>query len=367
MKSVKINPPYISLTSSLQKLMRRENLSAEEAKRAFATILKEDREGYFITAFLTAMSTKGETGEELYGLYQALSEFCPKLEVGIDSDKITDLSGTGGSKLKTINVSTAASFVVAAAGFKVAKQAFPGITSPTGSADVFRAFGIDVFKINREKIKMALNEIGIVPYNTAFGLAEKWEAIRKFGEINIKYLNIVNPLHVMINIFSPIPMKRRIYGVFSDKYLESLVDLLQRLGYKKGMVFYGLDGLCEISNIGPTKIIEFEGTKRKEYIVMPEDFGIKKARYEDIKAISPEQNIKDFVRILLGKEKGPKRDMVLLNAAASLYVMDGVKDMKEGVEVARKLIEEGKAWEKLEKLVFLLGDPGKLKVWEEKI
>jgi anthranilate phosphoribosyltransferase len=93
--------------------MERENLSAEEAREAFAMILKEDKEGYFITAFLTAMSTKGETGEELYGLYQAMSKFCLRLEVEIDPDKITDLSGTGGSKLKTINVSTAASFVVA--------------------------------------------------------------------------------------------------------------------------------------------------------------------------------------------------------------------------------------------------------------
>jgi len=351
----------------LCKMIEGEDLTAEEAKKSFASIIREEKDSYFLTAFFAILSTKGETTEELYGLCQALSEFCPHLTVGIDPNVITDLSGTGGGKLKTINVSTAASFIVASAGFKVAKQAFPGITSPTGSADIFRTFGIDVFRITAKQIKECLINVGIVPYNVVFSLAKGLENIRNFGKLQFeKGLAFRTPMHLISNIFSPMEIKRRIYGMFTEKYLNTIGDLLQKLGYVKGMVFHGLDGLCEISNIGPTKIIEFDKIERKEYTVAPEDFGIKRANYKEIKAISPEQNVMDFLRILSGKEKAAKRDIVALNAAASLYVMERTKDIKEGILIAKDLIEKGKAWEKLENLISLIGEPKKLEYWKEK-
>lgn len=351
----------------LNKMMEGESLTPEETRRAFATIIREEKDSYFLAAFFAILSTKGETADELYGLCQALSEFCPKPKMRIDPNNITDLSGTGGAKLKTINVSTAASFVVASAGPKVAKQAFPGISSPTGSADMFRAFGIDVLSLDINQIRKCLTNVGISPYNVVFSIATGLENIKNFGRLQFeKGLAIRTPMHLMSNIFSPIEMRRRIYGMFTGKYLSIVAELLQKLGYVKGMVFHGLDGLCEISNIGLTKIVEFNETERKEYTVGPEDFGIRKAIYEEIKPISPEQNVIDFVRILFGKEKGAKRDIVLLNAAASLYVMEKAKDIKEGIQIAKNLIEEGKAWGKVENLVSSIGEPEKLADWKEK-
>jgi len=352
----------------LHKIMERENLTTEEAHKIFTTIIKKDREGYFFTAFFTAISSKGETAEELYGLCRALSEFCPKLDVGLDPNTVTDLSGTGGSKLKTINVSTAASFIVASSeDIKVAKQAFPGITSPTGSADIFQAFGINVFSVSRELVKECLHKVGIVPYNVVFSLAEGIDNLRNFGRLQFeKGLAIRTPMHLIANIFSPIEMKRRIYGMFSENYLHVIAELLQKMGYEKGIVFHGRDGLCEISNIGPTKIVEFDKNKREEYIVNPEDFGIKRAKYENIKATNPEQNIIDFLRILSGREKGAKADIVFLNAGASLYVMEKVRDIKDGIEMAKNLIEAGNPLKKLTELVSLIGDKEKLEMWKEK-
>jgi anthranilate phosphoribosyltransferase len=355
------------IISTLHKIIEKENLTSEEIKEAFTTIIREDREGYFLLAFFTALSTKGETAEELYGLCQSLSRFCPELNIEIDPNIVTDLSGTGGAKLKTINVSTAASFIVAATGIKVAKQAFPGITSPTGSADVFQNFGIDIFNVNRDILKKCLHKVGIVPYNVVFGLAKGIDNLRNFGRLQFeKGLAIRTPMHLIANIFSPIKMKRRIYGMFNEKYLFVTAELLQKLGYTKGVVFYGLDGLCEISNIGQTKVVEFDRTKIEEYTIEPKDFGIKRAKYEDIKAINPEQNIIDFLKVISGKEKGPKADMVFLNAAASLYVLEKSKDIKEGIDIAKNLVKEGKPLQKLTDLVSLIGNKEMLEEWKEK-
>jgi anthranilate phosphoribosyltransferase len=132
------------------------------------------------------------------------------------------------------------------------------------------------------------------------------------------------------------------------------------------LLIHGVDGLDEVSNIGDTEIVELKENKINRYIVSPKDFGIKKAKYDDIKAVSVEQNIIDFLKILFNKERGPKRDIVLMNAAASLYIMDKVSDFKEGVELAKQIIEENKAANKLSELVKVIGDIDKLNHWKKK-
>ena len=350
----------------LRKIMDGQDLTAAETDSALRTIMKEDQDGYFYLAFLVALHTKGETAEELFGLCQ-LEDFVPKINTGISPEMITDLSGTGGAKLKTINVSTAASFIVAGAGFNVAKQAARGVTGPTGSADVFGAFGIDVYKITPETIKQTLGNVGIVPYfYVAFGKGmENRSRLGKRIFFDGK-LGIRIPFHLAFFAYSPIEMRSRTYGVYDEKYLRILAELFQKLGYAKCLVFHGVGGLCEVSNIGPTKIVEFNGDAMKEYTINPEDMGLKKSSYEDIRSGSAEQNIIDFLRILYGKEIGPKRDLVLANAAASFYALGKVTSLKEGVELARQVLEEGKAAVKLEELTNLIGEPAKLKDWKAK-
>lgn len=357
----------LDITPLIRKLSEGQSLTAKETKRVFTSIIKEDKEGYFHLAFLSMLSAKGETSDELYGLCQAIAEFCPRIQTKINQDEIIDLSGTGGSRLKTFNISTTASFVVAGAGFYVAKQAFPGVTSPTGSADLFRYLGIDIFRVNREQVQTCLATTRIVPYNVIFSLAKGMENTKHFGQVQIEQrLNFRNPFHLMGSIYSPIKMRRRIYGMFSEKYLHTIADLFQKLGYVKGMVFYGMDGIDEISNIGKTKIIEFTAKRTKTYTIEPSDLGIKKAKFDDIKAISKERNIIDFLKIIYGKDKSPRRDIVLANTAVSLYVLGKAKDLAKGVKIAAGVINSGAAAKKLEELVDFLGDQKKLASWKKK-
>lgn len=353
------------LNPIIRKVMQRENLSVEETKDSIMTILEKDTTGYFYLAFVTALTTKGETADELFGFYKAIEALSPKIKTGINSNNLIDLSGTGGAKLKTINVSTAASFVVAGSGVKVSKQAQFGITSLTGSADIFSTFGIDVRKCGEKQLVEGLDKVGIMPSYYMFfspGFKNRAELNKKI--IGENKLGIRTPFHLVAFTFSPIvEMKRRIYGVFDEKFLPVLVEVFQKAGYERGMVFSGIDGLCEVSNIGNTRIIEFKKNKQETYQITPEDLGLKKSKYEDIKGISKDQNIIDFIEVLYNKNKGAKRDIVLANAAAAFYTLEKVSDLKEGVEMARTTIEDGKASKKLEELVEFVGDKGLLQFY----
>lgn len=358
----------IKIAPLLFKISNKENLTVEETEEAFDICIAEDKESYFFTALTMGLMAKGITSDELLGFCKSLEKVTPRIQVNINPDKITDNSGTGGDKLKTFNISTTAAFVISAAGIPVAKQAFFAVTGVGGSGDLFRAFGVDVIKLsNPDTIKKLLENIGFVPYVAAFlPDPNKVPGLLKFAKIQSEGLKYTTPLHLVANVVAPIKMERRIYGVFNKKYSKILAELLQKLNYKKVLVVHGLDGLDEISNIGDTEIVELNEGKISTYMVSPEDFGIAKANYDEIKAVSKEQNVIDFLRIIFNKEKGPKKDIVLMNAAATFYVMDKVKTFKEGVELANKIIVEGKAAEKLKELVELLGDVKKLEEWKTK-
>ncbi len=356
------------ISKILTKLSKGENLTVEETEEAFDVCITEDKEGYFFATLLMGIMAKGATVEELLGFCRSRQKLLPKIELGIDPAKITDNSGTGGDKLKTFNVSTTAAFIISAADITVVKQSFYAVTSVGGSGDLFRELGVDVKKTSDAKImEKAIKQVGFVPYVDSFLISPDkipgYNFFEKRAEIGLNYLT---PYHLASNVLSPIKMERRVYGVFDNKYSKILAQLLQKLGYKKGLIVYGVGGLDEVSNIGDTEIVEFTEDKLDTYTVSPEDFGIKKANYDDIKAISAEQNVIDFLRILFNKEKGPKRDIVLMNAAASFYIMDKVSDFKDGVELAKRILEENKAANKLTELVETIGDIEKLNQWKKK-
>lgn len=360
---------FKNMQKILTKLSERNNLSAEEAEEAFDICITKDREGYFFTALTMGLMAKGITSDELFGFCKSRQKFLPEIKLGIESSQITDNSGTGGDKLKTFNVSTTAAFIISAAGIPMAKQAFFSITGAGGSADLFRAFGIDVVKLsNPETIKRTLETVGFCPYIADFlpkpeQIPGIQNFVRKRDEIGLKY---ITPYHLAANVLTPIKMERRIYGVFDNRYLNVLAKLFQKLSYKRVLLIHGVDGLDEVSNIGDTEIVELKENKINRYIVSPEDFGIKKATYDDIKAVNFEQNIIDFLRILFNKERGAKRDIVLMNSAASLYVMNKTSSFKDGVELAKQILEENKAANKLVELVKSTGDIEKLNQWKKK-
>ena len=344
------------------------SLTATEAEQVFTNIFLYDTEGYHLAIFMGAIHAKGETSDELLGFYNTTKALANKIDIGLSPDKAIDLSGTGGGSFKTINVSTAASFVVAAAGYTVAKEAYYAVTSPTGSADVFLAFGIDIAKLDEKALCNALKQTQISPMFTPFispKLINRGQISRKlFGE---RQLAVRSPFHLVSNVFSPLHMSYRLYGCYSEKYLDVLGQLFVKIGFKKSLVMYGKIGIPEFSNIGETIVVEQEGQKIRRYTVTAKDFGAKEAKEKDILSNGKEQNIIDFIRILKGKEQGAKADLVAINAAAALYILGDVKDFKEGYKKAIAILHNGKAYSILEKLTQIIGLPSELKKWEARI
>jgi len=351
----------------LQKLTYRENLTTEETHRAFKIIGDEDTESYYYIALTFGLMAKGPTVDELMGVCLDRADRVVKLHPSIDPSKITDLSGGGGGKISTFNVSTAASFVVASAGVYVAKQAAPAVTGYTGSSDVLNEIGVDVPLKGGDpkKVVECLEKVGIAMYYYSAFSPERFENFLKWRDsIKRTGLRYLTPWHLVSFVYSPINMKTRIYGLFTDRYLKTLAELFQRFGYERVLIFHGIDGLDEISNVGPTKICELEADEISEYVITPEEMGIKRVKPHDILATSREGNIADFLRVLYNKDKGPKRDIVALNAGASLYVTGKAKTLREGTELAISLLEDGLASRKLQELVAFYGNQQKLDGWK---
>jgi anthranilate phosphoribosyltransferase len=351
------------VTPLIRKISERQDLTVDEAQFAFDTCTLEDEHSYYFLALMLGLHTKGETSEELLGLCRSTERFSPPMIVPPHvQEDLTDLSGTGGASVKTFNVSTAASFIRAGAGVFVAKQSGPAVTGVTGSADVPTSFGVDLtkaFSDPAEAVK-TLEDVGIVQFFLPYISREFKYRAKLYPKLREIGLTFIMPVHLAAFAFHPMKPEKRIYGVFSDRYLFVLAELFQKLGYKHGLTFYGEPGLCEISNVGRTHIVEYTSNTIKDYWVSPEDLGVKSASVDDIRARGKEENISDFLRVLYGRETGPKRDLVLLNAGASLYVMGKSPTIQSAIEMARDVLESGAASKKLELLVSRCGDQVKL-------
>lgn len=295
-----------------------------------------------IGSFITALRLKGETVEEITGAAIVMREKATRIKVS--DSLVVDTCGTGGSGTNTFNISTTVAFVVSGAGLKVAKHGNRGVSSSCGSADVMKALGVNI-DIQSEKVEECIEKIGIgFLYAPLFHGAMKF-AIGPRREIGIRTIfNILGPLT------NPANATCQVLGVYNEKLTEKLANVLNNLGTKRAFVVYGLDTLDEISITGKTKVSELKDKMVRSYFIKPQDFGIKNARLEDIKGGTIEENAR-FVRKVLEGEKGPRQDVVLLNASSALVAGGMAKDFKDGVKIARQAIESGRAKEKLEKLI----------------
>jgi len=351
----------------IAKVVDGEDLTIKESEKVFSSIFTYDHKGYYLTALISAIHAKGETVDELIGFCNTTKLLGEKINPKVPSDNITDLAGTGGGKIKTINVSTAASFIVAAVGVTVAKQAGYAITSPTGSGDIFRAYGVDNLKLSKKQVEKTLEEVGICPYFISAlspKLKNRSDLSRKVFVEN--KLHIRSPFHLAAFAYSPTRLKKRIYGCYSEKYLEILAELFIKLGNERTLILHGVGGIPEASNVGKTIIIEQTQTRVKKYTVSPDDFNLKTSEINEIRTGGRVRNIIDFLRILYGKEIGAKRDIVLANASASLYVMGKVKDFTHGTKLAKEIIYKRLASKKLEELIQYLGDQTLYNNWKKK-
>ena len=354
-----------SVLPLITKLILRHDLTSKEAEQLFTTIFLYDTEGYFFTALVVALHTKGETADELLGLINSTAKLGEKIVPNVPANLLTDLSGTGGSLIKTINVSTVASFIVAATGYTVAKFSGYAQTGHTGSADVFSAFGVDVFKLSKQKVEETLEKVGICPFFLS-ALSPKMKnrsivARKIFVE---KGLGIPSPFHLVAFAYSPTPLKKRIYGCYNEEYLEILAKLFVQMGNERTFIVHGVGGIPEASVIGKTILIEQLGKKISKSILNPSDFGLPTYKKEEIKSGGKDQNLIDFLKIIYCKSFGAKRDMVLANAALSLMVMGHVDNPLDGAKTAADILDQGLAARKLEELVNYVGDVSLLNAWK---
>lgn len=336
----------------IKKLVDGQDLTQDEAIAAMTEIMEGEATPAQIGAFVTALRMKGESVEEIVGFAKVMREKAVK--VVPKSKDLLDTCGTGGDKLNTFNISTTTMFVVAGAGVKVAKHGNRAASSTCGSADVLEALGINL-NLSPAQTATCIDTVGIgFMFAPAMHPAMK-HAVGPRKEIGIRTVfNLLGPLT------NPAGASRQIMGVFGEEWTELIAEVLAELGAKRAMVFHGLAGLDEMSTLGETKVSELADGTVRTYTVVPEDAGLSRTSPE---ALSPGQgqvsgNVQALLEVLEG-EKGPKRDIVLLNAAAALVVAEKAGSLREGVEIAARIIDSGAARAKLDELRQVSQELGK--------
>jgi anthranilate phosphoribosyltransferase len=300
-------------------------------------------------AFVTALRLKGETADEIAGLASVMRAKSVRVEV---PEPMIDIVGTGGDGSKSFNISTAAAFVAAGAGVKVAKHNNRAMTSQCGSADVLEALGMKI-ELDAGQVKDCLEKVGI-----GFMFAPMFHPSMKFAAAPRREIGIRTIFNILGPLTNPALADSMVLGVPSEELGEKLAQVLQRLGSKHAMVVHNLNGMDEISTAGKSRVWELQNGKITNYQVSPEDFGLAAAGVETLAGGTPRENAA-ILRAVLEGEKGPRRDAVIMNAAAGIAVSNrsksssGLPALKESAEIAKEAIGSGRALEKLEKLIEL--------------
>jgi anthranilate phosphoribosyltransferase len=321
-------------------------------ERQAATVMTEIMEGKAtpaqIASFLTALRIKGETVPEITGCARVMRE--KALGLKIDSSNLVDTCGTGGDQAQTFNISTTAAFVVAGAGLKVAKHGNRSVSSSCGSADLLEALGVNI-NLGPEGVEKAINKIGIgFLFAPQFHQAMKYAASPR-QEIGIRTIfNILGPLT------NPACARAQLVGVYKEELVMILAKVLRNLGCQRAFVVHSKDGLDEISIAAPTIIAELSHKKIRCYEINPKDFGLSRRSLEEIRGGDVAHNVQIVLSVLSG-EKGPAREIVLLNAAAAMVVGGKVDSLAEGISVAAHSINVGAAYKKLEDLKVFSNHP----------
>jgi anthranilate phosphoribosyltransferase len=333
----------MTLLPFIERVVERQNLSAADAEAAMQSILAGEASHPQIASFLTALRMKGETADELAGFARAMRRMAAPVDAGLDGVALIDTCGTGGDRSDTFNISTVAAFVVAGAGVHVAKHGNRSITSRCGSADVLEALGIRI-AIAPEHSARAIREVGI-----GFLFAPAVHIAMKHAQpvrVDLKMRTVFNMLGPLTN---PAGASAQLVGASSPHAAELLAGALSTLGLQRGFVVHGSDGLDEITTTGPTLAFEIRPGAVERRTFMPADFGVDLARPEDLKGGDVAENAR-LAKLILSGAKGPRRDIVVVNAAAALYAAGAAETLLEGAALAAGSIDSGRAQSKAEEL-----------------
>ncbi len=330
------------ITEYLEIILDGNDLSFDQAKTLLDIVFEGGVEDVQIAAFLAAMRIKRAAPTEIAGLAKSLREHA--VPVKVDIDNLIDTCGTGGAAIKTFNVSTAAALVAAGAGAYVAKHGNRGITSQSGSADVLAELGV--------KIDAAPDIVAqcIERANIGFMFAPKFHPAMKFVQPIRKSLDFRTAFNILGPLANPAGVGAQVMGVYSEHLLDSIIETHKILGARRVMVVHS-EGLDEINTTGPTKIRQLINGDVSSMELNPADFGIPRVSIDELKGGDAPTNAQIIHDIITGKESGPKKDIVILNAAAAIIVGNLADDFESAIEMAEASVSDGKALACLEKLV----------------
>ena len=337
------------IKEAIVKIVSKQDLTYEEAYTVMNEIMSGGTTATQNAAFLAALSTKSaraETAEEITGCATAMREKAIPVEAG---DDLFEIVGTGGDNAHSFNISTTAALVAAAGGMRVAKHGNRAASSRCGTADCLEALGVNI-RQDPDMCRRLLDEAGM-----CFFFAQQYHTSMKYVGAIRKELGFRTVFNILGPLTNPGRPAMQLLGVYDEYLVQPLAQVLMNLGVRRGMVVYGQDKLDEISLSAPTTVCEFRDGWMKNYVITPEQFGISRCKKEDLVGGTPEENAEITRRILAG-EKGPKRDTVLLNAGAALYIGGKADSFANGIALAAELIDSGKAAAVLDKLIALSND-----------
>ncbi|MFW6006056.1 MAG: anthranilate phosphoribosyltransferase [Candidatus Bipolaricaulota bacterium] len=336
------------IKEAIEHVTDRKDLNPDLARGAMDELMSGESSETNIGALLAGLKSKGVSVEEIAAFANVMRKKSIKINPELDED-LVDMCGTGGSTVKTFNISTISAFVVAGAGFPVAKHGNRSNTSRSGSADLLEALGVDL-TAKPEQVKTAIEEVGI-----GFLFAPNLHPAMKHAAKPRRDLGIRTVFNILGPLTNPASASRQLLGVYGRELVEKFPSVLDKLGVKHALVVHGLAGIDEISTLGKTYVGELTNGKIKHYTIHPRDFGLPVANPEDILDLSPADSARLAIGIMTGEIDGPARDVVLLNAGAGIYVAGGGNSLHEGLELARQSIDSGEAYSKARKLVMETG------------
>ena len=331
------------ITEAIAKIVKGENLDKEMAAAVMDEIMSGEATQAQIGSFLTALHIKGETIDEITAFAEIMRKHCGEFTPDVDEE--IDIVGTGGDCAGTFNISTVSSLVTAAGGGKVAKHGNRAASSKCGTADCLEALGVNI-AADCKVSEACLKDLG-----TCFLFAQKYHTAMRFVGAPRKEIKIPTVFNILGPLANPSRAKNMVVGVYSPALTEKIAKAMGRLGVERGFVISGNDNMDEFTLSGTTTVSEIDGENVKTYEVTPEQFGLKRASLEELRGGDGAQNAEITKAILSGKETGAKREIVLLNAGATLYIGGVAESIESGVKLAAETIDSGKAMKKLEELV----------------
>ncbi|MDR0469815.1 MAG: anthranilate phosphoribosyltransferase [Peptococcaceae bacterium] len=329
------------IKEAIKSLAEKEDLSYECAEAVMDEIMTGRASPVQMSAYLTALSIKGETIDEITASAAGMRKHCIRLLHGADALEIV---GTGGDEANTFNISTTAAIITAAAGVPVAKHGNRAATSQCGAADVLEALGVNI-GVTPEKSTELLESVGI-----CFLFAQNYHIAMKYVAPIRRELAIRTVFNILGPLTNPAGAQMELMGVFDGELLEPLARVMCNLGVRSAMLVHGEDGLDEISLGAPTMVCEVRDGWTRSYTITPEQFGFDRCAKSDLRGGTPQENAK-ILRAILSGEKGPKRNAAVLNAAAALYISGKYGAIGDGVRAAEDVIDNGKAMQKLEEFI----------------